>query len=103
MERSKSILSLLFLVIYITVINNTVVAQNFKVSSNHHFSEKNDGNIGNNDATYLMVYFPFLTHKFKIKTDVIPTSRLHIWWFDPQTGESFDKGVIENTGVFELP
>ena len=68
-----------------------------------HLQATRDGTIGNNDATYLMVYFPFLTHKFKIRTDVIPASRLHIWWFDPRTGESFDKGVIENTGVFELP
>ncbi len=68
-----------------------------------HLQATRDGTPGKNDATYLMVYFPFLTHKYKINTDVISASKLRVWWFDPRTGESFDKGEIENTGVFELP
>jgi len=50
-----------------------------------------------------MVYFPFMTHKYKVKTDAITSSKLHVWWFDPRTGESFSNGQIENTGIFEIP
>jgi hypothetical protein len=68
-----------------------------------HLQATRDGTLGENDATYLMVYFPYLTHKHKIKTGAISASKLRVWWFDPRTGESFDKGIIENTGSFELP
>jgi len=68
-----------------------------------HIQATRDGTLGGNDATYIMVYFPFLTHKYKIHTDAISASKLRIWWFDPRTGEFFDKGEIENTGIFELP
>ena len=68
-----------------------------------HLQATRDGTLGKYDATYLMVYFPYLTHKYKIKTDAISASKLRVWWFDPRTGESFNKGEIENTGTFELP
>ena len=68
-----------------------------------HLQVTRDGTPGGKDATYIMVYFPYLTHKYKIMTEVISASKLRIWWFDPRTGKSFDKGEIENTGVFEMP
>lgn len=57
-----------------------------------HLQATRDGTIGKKDASYIMVYFPFMTHKYKIKTDAISSSKLHVWWFDPRTGESFSKG-----------
>ena len=68
-----------------------------------HLQATRDGTPGENDATYIMVYFPFMTHKYKVKTDVISASKLRVWWFDPRTGASFPYGEIENTGVFEIP
>ena len=68
-----------------------------------HLQVTRDGTMGKKDATYLMVYFPYLTHKYKILTDVIPSERLRVWWYDPRTGEAFLKGEIQNTGSFELP
>ncbi len=68
-----------------------------------HLQVTRDGTKGKKDATYIMVYFPYLTHKYKIKTDVIGASKLKIWWYDPRTGEAFSKGEIENIGMFELP
>ena len=68
-----------------------------------HLQATRDGTTGRKDATYLMVYFPYLTHKYKILTNVIPAEKLRIWWYDPRTGETFDKGEIKNAGVFELP
>lgn len=68
-----------------------------------HLQATRDGSAGKNDATYIMVYFPYLTHKYKIRTDVIPASKLRIWWYDPRTGAAFLQGEMENTGTLELP
>lgn len=68
-----------------------------------HLQATRDGTFGEKNATYIMVYFPFLTHKYKIKTDLILASKLRVWWYDPRTGKAFDKGEIENSGIFELP
>lgn len=68
-----------------------------------HLQATRDGTLGKNDATYLMVYFPYLTSKYKIKTDVIPASKIRIWWYDPRTGTAFLQGKTDNTGMFEIP
>jgi len=68
-----------------------------------HLQATRDGTPGEKDATYIMVYFPFMTHKYKIKTDVISASELRSWWYDPRTGASFAYGETDNTGSFEMP
>ena len=68
-----------------------------------HLQVTRDGTLGKKDATYIMVYFPFLTHKYKIKTNTIPASKLRVWWYDPRTGATFQYSEIENTGLFEMP
>ena len=68
-----------------------------------HLQCTRDGNTGKKDATYIMVYFPYLTHKYSIRTDVLPSDKLRIWWFDPRTGKVYDKGITDNSGVFKMP
>ncbi len=68
-----------------------------------HLQITRDGTLGKKDATYIMVYFPFMTHKYKIKTDVITSSKLCVWWYDPRTGTSFPPTEIDNSGVFQIP
>jgi hypothetical protein len=68
-----------------------------------HLQCARDGHTGETDATYIMVYFPYLTYKYSIRTDVIEADKLRIWWFDPRTGKVYDKGKIDNTGVFKMP
>ncbi len=43
-----------------------------------HLQATRDGTLGEKDATYIMVYFPYLTHKHKIRTDVINAKKLHV-------------------------
>ena len=68
-----------------------------------HLQVTRDGTLGHKNATYIMVYFPFMTHKYKIKTDVIPSEKLRIWWYNPRTGKSYLYGEFENSGIFEIP
>lgn len=68
-----------------------------------HLQGTRDGTPGEKDATYIMVYFPFLTHLYKVKTDAIASSMLRVWWFDPRTGEAFQYGEIDNDGILEIP
>ncbi len=88
---------------YLSRIPDQSLTQPAPVCGVDHLQCTRDGSAGRKDATYIMVYFPYLTHKFKIKTDVIPSSKLHVWWYDPRTGKSFDKGEVENTGLFVMP
>ncbi len=68
-----------------------------------HLQATRDGTPGKKDATYIMVYFPFMTHKYKVITNVIAASKLRVWWFDPRTGASFPYGEMDNSGIFEIP
>ena len=68
-----------------------------------HLQATRDGTPDKKDATYIMVYFPYMTHKYKVKTNAIAASKLRVWWFDPRTGVSFPYGEIDNSGIFEIP
>ena len=68
-----------------------------------HLQVTRDGSIGKKDATYIMVYFPYMTHIYKIKTDVISAAKLRIWWYNPRTGIAFAYGEFDNSGIFEIP
>jgi hypothetical protein len=66
-----------------------------------HVQVTRDGNPGNSDATYIMVYLPYY-RSFSINTSVINGDRLKVWWFDPRTGHAFPQGTLENTGRFDV-
>ena len=68
-----------------------------------HLQVTRDGTLGAKDATYIMVYFPFMTHKYKINTDVLSASKLSIWWYNPRSGGSFLYEEVDNSGTFEVP
>lgn len=59
-----------------------------------------NGTVGKNDATCVMAYLSSFK-EITIKTDVIPTSRLDTYWFNPHTG-SFDviNRGFKNTGSY---
>ncbi len=87
---------------YLTRIPDQLLLNPKPSNGTDHLQVTRDGTSGRKDATYLMVYFPYLTHKYKILTNVIPAKKLRIWWYDPRTGEVFLKEEIENIGVYEL-
>ncbi|PHQ59302.1 MAG: hypothetical protein COC08_08960 [Maribacter sp.] len=58
-----------------------------------------DGNLGKNDATYIMVYLPVIKN-FKINTTVISGKKIKVWWFNPRNGIAFFQGEYDNTGTF---
>lgn len=60
-----------------------------------------DGSVGNNDATYLMVYFP-THHRVAINTGVIAGTSLKVTWYNPRTGESTSAVESANGGTAEF-
>ena len=48
-----------------------------------------------------MAYTPYYK-SFKINTSVISGPSLRIWWYNPQTGQAYPQGSIENDGTFEF-
>ena len=67
-----------------------------------HPQSTRDGTPGKRDATYLMVYFPYVTWTNKIDTRVIASARLRAWWFDPRTGKAIPLGESANRGTWNL-
>jgi len=63
--------------------------------STDHIRVMRDGTPGKKDATYIMAYLPFYRN-FALETSVIPDEELHIWWYNPRTGEALDMGIIKN-------
>lgn len=53
------------------------------------------------EGTYLMVYVP-VGRKFSINTNVIKDDSIVIWWYNPRTGESTEKGRYQNSGKLTL-
>jgi len=66
-----------------------------------HVQATRDGSPGANDATYLMVYFPYFS-TMKINTSVIPGKELNIWWFKPATGQAFLENRVANNGEIHV-
>jgi hypothetical protein len=62
-----------------------------------HLQATRDGTQGNNDATYIMAYLPYIRGA-KIRTSVIAGEKLKIWWYDPRTGYAFPQSVADNKG-----
>jgi hypothetical protein len=60
-----------------------------------------DGDIGKNNATYVMAYLSS-AQPINLKTDVIRSGKLNALWFDPRTGKSLliAKG-FKNTGGYQ--
>ena len=61
-----------------------------------------DATPGQNDATYIMAYFPIVRH-MKIRTDIMSADQLRAWYFDPRTGNAYLIDEFENTGEFGPP
>lgn len=61
-----------------------------------------DGNPGEKDATYIMAYFP-IVRELELKTEVIKSNQLRVWYYDPRTGNAYLIGDFENTGSFSVP
>jgi hypothetical protein len=55
-----------------------------------------DGRPGQDDATYLMAYFPE-HRRVTIATGRIAAAKLRGWWFNPRTGEATPLGEWANT------
>ena len=66
-----------------------------------HIRVTRDGTAGQNDASYIMAYLPYY-RSFNISTEVIPGEKLKVWWYDPQTGHAYPRGILENDGEFEF-
>jgi hypothetical protein len=66
-----------------------------------HVQATRDGTPGNNDATYIMAYLPYL-RSVTINTRVIKGDQLKIWWFDPRSGNAFQQGTVDNTGEVHI-
>jgi len=60
-----------------------------------------DGTPGNNDATYLMVYFPEPA-RAAIDTSRISSDSLRVWWYDPRSGRAHGPEKKMNTGRDDL-
>jgi hypothetical protein len=67
-----------------------------------HAQLTRDGTPGRNDATYLMVYYSYVTWIHRIKTSVIDAKRLVLWWYDPRTGQATRVGEFDNPGRLDL-
>jgi hypothetical protein len=66
-----------------------------------HVQVCRDGTPGNNDASYIMAYLPYI-NRARVSTKSIPGEKLKIWWFNPSTAYAFPQGTIENTGSFQF-
>lgn len=63
-----------------------------------------DGRLGQNDATYLLAYFPE-HHPVTLNTGRIGAAGLNVWWFNPRNGEATRVGERPNakTLAFDPP
>jgi hypothetical protein len=61
-----------------------------------------DGTPGKNDATYLMVYYPYVTWINKVDTSVISSAKLRAWWYNPRNGTTVPLGLSDNKGQWSL-
>ncbi len=66
-----------------------------------HVQVCRDGTPGENDASYIMAYLPYISGA-TVSTAAIQGEKLKIWWINPVTGYAFPQGIIENTGTFEF-
>jgi hypothetical protein len=60
-----------------------------------------DGKVGQNDATYLLAYFPE-HHAVTLSTGRIGAARLNVWWFNPRNGNATRLGERANTKTMEF-
>lgn len=68
----------------------------------NHVQATRDGTPGNNDATYLMVYYPY-PYAVNINTALIAGDSLNIWWYNPRNGKARFVGLMPNRGTFTMP
>jgi hypothetical protein len=60
-----------------------------------------DGRAGQNDATYILAYFP-RHHRVTLNTGRIAAKTLRGWWYNPRTGEATPIGEMANGDRMEF-
>jgi hypothetical protein len=60
-----------------------------------------DGRPGQNDATYILAYFPS-DHRVTLNTGRIAAKTLQGWWYNPRNGEAMRVGEIANGNRMEF-
>jgi len=60
-----------------------------------------DGRPGQDDATYLLAYFP-CHHRLTFNTGRIAGTTLHGWWYNPRTGTATSLGEMNNAKRMEF-
>jgi len=87
---------------YLSRIPDQSITDQPQTERTNHIQVTRDGTAGSNDASYIMIYYPYLSN-IAIKTTVIAAKQLHAWWFNPRTGAATDIGILENKGLFSVP
>ncbi|MDX2430649.1 MAG: DUF4038 domain-containing protein, partial [Bacteroides sp.] len=70
-----------------------------KPGASDHVQVCRDGTPGENDASYIMAYLPYINGT-KLNTSAIAGKELMVWWINPSTGKAFPEGRVENTGSY---
>lgn len=73
------------------------------LGATNHVAVCRDGDDDGVGTSYLMAYSPILPLAIKLKTSLIPSSRLRVWAFDPREGLAYSLGDSSNTGTIPLP
>jgi hypothetical protein len=66
-----------------------------------HVQVTRDGRPGQDDATYLLAYFP-CHHRLTFNTGRIAGTTLHGWWYNPRTGTATSLGEMDNAKRMEF-
>lgn len=61
-----------------------------------------DGNLGKNDATYIMSYHPVFESWTTLNTSVIASKNIRVWLYDPRNGLAYFLGEQANTGSYNI-
>ena len=69
--------------------------------SSDYVTVTRDGTPGEKDASYIMAYLPYIRGA-ELNTGIINGDTLKIWWFNPQNGYAFPRGLFENTGTYKV-
>ena len=56
------------------------------------------------DSSYMMVYFP-IGREITINTQIIKSSKIKVWWYNPRNGKAKKLGILDNIGkiAFNTP
>jgi hypothetical protein len=87
---------------FLTRIPDQSLTTQAQTERTNHIQITRDGTAERKDATYIMVYYAYLSGT-PIRTDVINGNKLRSWWYNPRTGEATLIGESENKGSYTVP